>query len=135
MKKSFVLTLGIGIVLSLLAAPLLAADSEEAAKPSWMEPQEQVSSCSAKDPESKGCTAIKDCPFDATISCEGDYSCSVSLNGITCDGVFTPCECAAAPPWCAFPLCYCRCREDGDSDPICRIECCRPDLPPWPPLP
>jgi hypothetical protein len=124
MKKYYLL--GVGIFLLLFAASAAAAEGE--AELFAVEPEAELS-CTEAEMESSGCTAEKDCPYDETISCVGTYQCLVYANGIKCDGVFTPCQCSAAPSGCLDPICYCDCMEAGA--PRCIRECCI-DWPEWP---
>jgi hypothetical protein len=115
--------LGIGIVLLLFAAPAIAADLELEVV---AEAEERIN---VEDPEGSVCTAEKDCPYDEPVYCEGDYQCQVYGTGVKCDGVFTSCQCAAAPP-CEDPLCYCVCKKNGYSDLFCLDQCCLRGLDP-----
>jgi hypothetical protein len=121
MKRSFFVLLGIGIALSLFATPVLAEDAEALVS---AEPEAEVSSCNVADPEERGCTAEQDCPYDEPVDCEGTFQCNVYPYAVQCDLKWYHCQCEAAPGWCEDPLCYCECKEGGQSDAWCRKECC-----------
>jgi hypothetical protein len=129
MKRSFLILLGIGIVLSLSATPVLAAETEATAVSSKPVSWDFMIGATEK----QTCTADQDCPYDDPVHCEGT-SCLVRPHAVVCDGVWTWCQCAAAPLWCYDPLCYCICKDEGSSDTTCRLQCCKEPYP-WPPDP
>jgi hypothetical protein len=42
-------------------------------------------------PQAKTCTASRACGDGNTVACTGTYTCSLSLDGVTCDGADTAC--------------------------------------------
>ncbi len=71
------------------------------------------------------CTAQLNCPNGGSVSCNGQTSCTVHSNYVTCDGNTFPCLSSCFPPGgCADPDGYCACKAAGGGGPGCALAHC-----------
>jgi hypothetical protein len=71
------------------------------------------------------CSAQQWCPVTlCLVLCNGQNSCTVQTNSVTCDGNVTNCpSCPTPPPNCFDPCEWCQCRANGFTAFQCRESC------------